>query len=507
MNKNSHPLTPLLYLIIIIGSLCNIPVTHLLAIEQDDGLMRRCLLLPILDEMDGALSFKVYELVEDQLKNSSWCYYRPNSEILNILKNYKENLATYLRNPDVLKTIAEKTNSGALILVGLKNEKEGVEVQVEVYSGNGLSIFYREKEFIESIDIELIAQCVHKHLQNYRKLIPYDAQVMGVLGNQITFDVGKSYHLRLGQQVTIKRLIRIVEHPLLKKVVSFESEVLAHGDVVSIDENQSLAILKEYQGARRVEKGDWVILGWESKGREEEDTTLPFPESSNRGYQFGKIGEGKLLLVGNDGVRKSWKEMKRREAVMGVGLIGGAELWALRWLWFSGELGREFHSYKAQQGDHGSSSYSAVNGRFKLLGGYRYLPLGFFYGPRIDGYMGYSSYSYSEENVSPDGIGDWGLSGLTFGVKGDLPLYRNYRVYARGELLLLSFYSEENVNFGPKKGATSYQLEIGGRYFWDQVMSLEGGLEITSHNITFTTTGYELQVRENRLKVGAVFVF
>ena len=47
--------------------------------------MRRCMLLPIRDSVGGALGFKVFTDVERYLKDSQWCYYTSNSEILNIL--------------------------------------------------------------------------------------------------------------------------------------------------------------------------------------------------------------------------------------------------------------------------------------------------------------------------------------------------------------------------------------------------------------------------------------
>ena len=53
--------------------------------------MRRCMLLPVQDSVGGAIGFKVFEEVEKYLKQSEWCYYRPNSAILNILSNYNYN--------------------------------------------------------------------------------------------------------------------------------------------------------------------------------------------------------------------------------------------------------------------------------------------------------------------------------------------------------------------------------------------------------------------------------
>ena len=83
--------------------------------------MRRCMLLPIRDSVDGAMAFKIYEEVEYYLKESSWCYYRSNSAILDLLSNYKKSMDAYLENKEVLKILAEKTETGTLIKVKVTN--------------------------------------------------------------------------------------------------------------------------------------------------------------------------------------------------------------------------------------------------------------------------------------------------------------------------------------------------------------------------------------------------
>ena len=80
------------------------------------------MLLPVRDSVGGALGFKVFEDVERYLKDSDWCYYTSNSEILNILSNYKRNLDSVLTNPEVLKIISEKTKTGSLMKVDIVNQ-------------------------------------------------------------------------------------------------------------------------------------------------------------------------------------------------------------------------------------------------------------------------------------------------------------------------------------------------------------------------------------------------
>ncbi|RPJ72089.1 MAG: hypothetical protein EHM20_14130, partial [Alphaproteobacteria bacterium] len=80
------------------------------------------MLLPIVDGVDNKLGFKVFEEIENYIKEGSWCTYKSNSELINILGQYSKNLEGHLGNKDVLKVIADKTKAGTMIRVTLAME-------------------------------------------------------------------------------------------------------------------------------------------------------------------------------------------------------------------------------------------------------------------------------------------------------------------------------------------------------------------------------------------------
>ena len=59
--------------------------------------MRRCTLLPITDSVGGAIGFKVFEQIEEELKKSNWCTYVSNAGLIHIFSRYRENLPQYLK--------------------------------------------------------------------------------------------------------------------------------------------------------------------------------------------------------------------------------------------------------------------------------------------------------------------------------------------------------------------------------------------------------------------------
>ena len=114
--------------------------------------LRRCMLLPITDSVGGGISFKVFEEVEKYIKTSDWCYYKSNSEILNILGNYKKNLNTYLKNKNVVKVVAEKVQAGSVIRIDLKTELKTTRVDLEVIGKNGSDLYFKETTALNSND-------------------------------------------------------------------------------------------------------------------------------------------------------------------------------------------------------------------------------------------------------------------------------------------------------------------------------------------------------------------
>ena len=214
--------------------------------------MRRCTLLPITDSVGGAIGYKVFEEVEKDLRKSNWCTYVSNSSLINVFSRYRENLPQYLKTKEVLSTVAEKLQVGSLVLVNLKNEINGVEVSMQVYGENGEDLYFSEKSQLNSDDIETISLAVKNWLLMYSKMIPYDAKINGILGDQITMDVGKGYPIQVGQKFLVKRPITKKKHPLLKKIVDWETELMAEGQVFNISDNQALGMVKTYKSERKL---------------------------------------------------------------------------------------------------------------------------------------------------------------------------------------------------------------------------------------------------------------
>lgn len=465
--------------------------------------MRRCTLLPITDSVGGAIGYKVFEQVESELKKSNWCTYISNSGLIGVFSRYRENLPQYLKSKEVLATVADKLKVGSLIRVGLVNEVKGVEVQMEVYGENGEDIYFSEKTLLNSDDIELISSTVQNWMDTYAKMIPYDATVTGILGDQITLDVGKGYPIQVGQTFMVKRLTMKKKHPLLKKVVDWETNLLAEGKVSSISENQALGLIKVYKDDQKLAAGDWVRLeAFRSDEIRDEDIKKDEEE------KLGTLGLLSVSLFGSSssvdtstpGGSKRWSGR-----LFGIDLRG--EAWITRQYFAALEIVRSLGSVDKSSGAPVKKKANANNGSFKLTGGYKYLPIGFFYGPQIDLYAGYANKTYDYDFSAADGLGQNSFSGIVFGVGANVPINREFRFFTNADFMPFPTFNDEDNIYGSAKSASSLDLEIGIKYQYTVRMTLDGSLEARSSKAKFGSGIKEVSYKDNVLKLGATFNF
>ena len=466
--------------------------------------MRRCTLLPITDSVGGAIGFKVFEEVEKVLIKSNWCTYVSNSGLINIFSRYRENLPQYLKQKEVLKTVAEKLQVGSIIRVVLVNEIKGVEIQMEVHGEDGEDLYFSEKTSIETDDIEAISQTIKNWLYTYSKTIPYDAKINGILGDQITLDVGKGYPMQVGQSFVIKRVINKKKHPLLKKIVDWESTILAEGKIFNISDNQALGMVKVYKGEKKLEAGDWVRL----KAFEQKVINDPYRKEKENEAP-GVLGVLSVALFGTtSSVDSSTPSGSKRVSGNMFGFDFRGEGWITRHYFTALEVSRSVGKLSEVSGNPDKSSVNAQFGLFKVTGGYKYLPIGFFYGPQIDIYAGYANYVFDLDYSASDGFGKGSISGLLLGVAANIPINREYRFMVQADFIPFPSFEDSDAIFGKSSSVSALDLEIGVKYQYTPRMTLDGSIETLAGKARFDGGFKEISYHDNvKLKVGASFNF
>ncbi len=469
---------------------------------QASSRMRKCLLLPITDNIGGAVAFDVFKGVERRLKNGRWCYYQSNSDLINIFSNYRKNLETYLQSSEVIGLAAERTGSGSIIRVNLVSDVKGVWIELDVFGENGRDRYFHEKTKIENEQTELIVQTIDNWLEVYSKKIPFDGTVISVLGNQVTIDIGKASLVKDGMGIEIKRPGDKKYHPLLKEIVEWDSQKVAEGNIQKVSEFQAFAVLTVYFDNLKPQKGDWVVLKKNFERMRIDETT----SSEARANSFGKLGVADLsIILGKSDVTSVVGDENKGLSGLQYGVALGINLWITRNYWVATELAKSISSVSKSEGDLEKNDNSTDPSVFKLYGGYKFLPLGFFYGPQLDLYAGYSSYSYGLSKVPADGMIKSRYNGIMVGFNANAPLVANTRAFLQLEAIIGTKYAEDSHVHGTEKSASSYQIEAGANYSISPILGFKGSIEFISNKATFADT--ELYFKETLLKAGVSYQF
>ena len=465
--------------------------------------MRHCMLLPVTDGLDNKVGFKVFEDIESYIKDGTWCTYKSNSELINILGQYSKNLENHLGNKDVLKVVADKTKAGTLIRIGLALGASATEVRVEIIGENGEDKYFKEQTQLKSTDPTVISQTVKNWLDIYEKTIPYNGRIKGVLGDQFTIDIGKKSQIFNGSEIIIERPTAKRQHPLLKEVIDYQTEKIAEARVFDVGETQAQAKVLSYEGNKKLKIEDWVkVRSLESRKVIEQ---VAYGDKADN--EFGKLGSlGIFLNFGSASVTKTGSGEKSMDGMLFGGDIE-AELWATRNFWAGLDFSKKFGSYKKDVGTFSSENNTTDNSAVRLKFGYKYLPLGFFYGPQVDVYGGYGSYKYGMSTNLTDGFTEFTFSGLLLGARGSIPVYEATRIYMLIDFLLTSSYKEKVRVHGADDSSSNYRLEFGGQYAYETNITLQAGLQILSNKANFTGTTKEEQFKDTSAKVGAIFTF
>lgn len=473
-------------------------------LKAEEFSMRDCMLLPITDSAGNALAFKVYEKLENHLKEQKWCQYKSSADLLGIFSKYRERLRTHLQDPAVLKTVAKKVMAGTLIRVDLEFEVNSVSVMMDILGENGEDVYFKEKETIQNADANQIVGTIKNWLELYEANIPYDGKVVGVLGDQITFTLPDNKQYGVGQEFKIKRFIKKTTHKLLKTIVEWDAMVIARGKIFNISKGQALGVIKVYTMDKKVKAGDWVKL--EKYNSANVVDNKKFPEANN--YKFGKLGVLSLSMnVGSTSVGTSptGGSVKNSGITYGIDIAG--EAWITRNYFALGEFSRSVGNLKKSSGSPTLETASITSGVMKIGGGYKYLPMGFFYGPQVDIYGGYAKYSYNVEQSASDGFGENAISGFFLGVGGSMPVQKRFRIFGKGEIIPYSSFEDSSNIFSSVKSSGSMYFKFGASYQYNRSMTIDGGLEVINNSARFSSGVTQVNYRDSVFKIGSTFVY
>ena len=464
--------------------------------------MRKCMLLPITDSVEGAISFKVFQEVETYLKESDWCYYRSNAEILNILGGYRRDLYGHLQSPDVIRVIAQKIRAGSVIRINIISQLKGVELTMEVVGEDGKDQYFREKEILDNDDIGIISDRIKNWLDAYQKIIPYNGTILSYMGQQITIDMGRTAKVQIGQEFEVLRPVGKKRHPLLKEVVEWQTHKIGKGKIFSVSDFQALGVIKVMEIDKKLRKGDWIRLVDKAPGVSFKKYNYPEIKEN----QFGKLGYANVSLNIGSASASSVNGSTRKEiGGLALALSIKSELWITRDFFADLELKKGIGSFKKKTGTLAQETNSLSTTTIHAYGGYRFLPMGFFYGPQINLFAGLSKFSKGLDTVTADGFTSVSFTGIMLGFNANAPIVKGVRAFGELKILPKPGFEEDTVIVGDAESSSSYTIELGVNYKYSPFINIDGGIEIENHKAVSGTK--EINHKSTMLKAGASFNF
>jgi hypothetical protein len=478
-------------------------ITKSFAEEKSNHHLKNCTLMPITDNVNGALSFRVYDIIDRELKVSNWCSYRSNSGVLTIFSGYRDKVHEYIDKAEVLKIVSQKLDVGSIIRIALESRVGGVAVRMLVYVNEGEDVAFDEQIFVQEEKIEVVAQQIKTWLIQYAENLPYDGLVSGVLGEQVTVDVARTSGLKVNQDFVVKRFVRVKKHPLLNKIAEWETQNIAKGKIFNVAEGQVVGVLKIFYTDGAVKAGDWVSVQTQQYALDESLTKDDIKKN-----EFGKLGIAGIMIQTGNSTLTSVHTTNSKFEGLNSGVNFFSDIYITRNYFGRIVLERSFGDLDSASSTTTSDNLNVTSSVFKLLGGYKILPLGFFYGPQIDVYGGYGNYLYDTEYSNADNTGEGSFGGFLFGTKVEMPVTRGIRGFVRVETMFLADFNDSDNVYPNERSTSNIYFNLGANYEWSPIIGIQGEIEVVNNKAKFDhPTDKEVNYQSTNFKLGFTYSF
>jgi hypothetical protein len=434
--------------------------------------LRKCLLLPVTDHINGSLGEKIFAEVESYLESSTWCQYKSNSEIFNILLQYRENLPVHLQNPEIIKELSAKTKTGSVLRISVQGATKGLVLNLDVLNETGDSLYFSESAVVEKDDPTWIGQIVSNWLQQYQTHIPFTGIIQGIIGNEITIEVPENLEIQSYDEFDIIRPIKKKKHPLLSKIVAWDTLDLASAKVTKVSRNKVKAFINKDTVKGPIIIGDWVrikLYSTSQKEKNQTDNTINFSDDENNINEtesnFGKIGEFTFgPTKGTGSGKNSIVSVNHNLEGELLGFKGEVKIYVTRNYWGQVQYSQWSSDYKKKSGTFTDDNIGVEKITNKINAGYKYLPFGYFYGPSVDIFGGLSSHKYNMVKSLNAGTGSATFTGFNLGLIGSIPIMSHWRIFAIAEMIPFANYTDKDELITEEVKASQYEFKLGGSY-------------------------------------------
>lgn len=346
-------------------------------------------------------------------------------------------------NPNNVKSVLTKIKADALLSGRISKGPSGISIKLTLFSAaDGLPIAQEaSKEYpgFELSDLKIQVDAVYTKL---KQKILYNGVVLSRKGNLVTMNMGSSFGLKPGSEITAVQIINVTRHPRFKFIVSSEKVILGTITLSKVDDSLSFGSIVAEKEASAIKVGtkltanDFIVypeipmtgegkLAPDLNDRKDSEYILgnkPKEWLPERAPTYGKVGL--LFGLGSYAVNNSvvgGTSAGSNQLVPSVHLNG--EMW-LSSNWQLNLLLRQY-VFSVGNGYPGTSSPDRINissAETALSVAYNFLVGDDFFGPKIQVAGGMSNFNSTVDASTPLAFNSMKYSGMFIGIGGSFPL-------------------------------------------------------------------------------------
>ncbi len=433
--------------------------------------LHKCFLLPITDSLEGTIGNALFAQIEENLQSSKWCDYQRNDGLIKILSKYNRKLNLALQNSDVIKLVGMKSKAGSIIRVKLKYTTNSIILSTDIIDDLGREYLFRYEEEMKSDKIEDLAKVVISNLNEYGESIPYQFQITEMMGNDLIGRIIGSNTFARGDTAIIERPVSPIRHPLLKKVVEWNTLKIGEASVEQV--SPPFIRVKLTGNTAPPKKGDWGSLLRPGEKQENKATAQKYSKKYPDIFEV----EASAIITrpyAHNSLSGTSEDLENKFLLgaRGIGhLIITRNIWA--------ELGMNYEI--GLTGGVNSSSHTKLN--FKT--GWKFFPVKDMPGSFISPYIAYGNDTFDYNSDSSTQFVPTTFKVISLGLYGNHQVADRYDVVVKLNFGVSSKVQADGGGFSGSGTASTGEMELGVRYDYDKEYDIYGGINYSKYSAKF----------------------
>jgi len=414
--------------------------------------------------------------------------------------------------PTLVQQILQRTNSQGLLIARLSKGPRGISLKLNLFSGKEGLLTAQDSiedfQGFEVADLRVQLETLYKRILNK---LPFQGQILSRRANLLTINVGQSVGFKEGDVLNVVQIIKINRHPKFKFIVSTEKEILGRIVITKTDDYLSFANIEMERDTNVIQPNQKVLAiefktytspevpatpGLAKDLAQRPDAPIAFgdkpgPWLPRSAPTFGKVA----LLFGlgpysiNNTLNTAGAVESRQTLTPSLNLE--SEMWITQQWFASLELRQFLASMKNDLAGSGPSQLNLNSLQTSLHFGYNVLLGEDFWGPKMQIFLGQTSFKSTIDQSSPTAFTSMSFSSMSLGLGMSFPVSDEFPLTLAGKLKYFwnPSVSESPVTSGSSSSARMGQFNVSGTYRLKQHLNLRGDLNYDLYSASFSGLG------------------